>query len=101
VADIRKFMPADLQYVSPPAERQLLDKPELQQEAAQPKTSDAQQPAAASNSPAQSAETAFQKYSKQLDQKLVVREQDNLSTLQAKFAAYNATTLCASIDSLP
>lgn len=36
-------MPADLQYVSPPAERQLLDKPELHQEAAQPKTSDAQQ----------------------------------------------------------
>lgn len=94
-------MPADLQYVSPPAERQLLDKSELQQQAAQPNTSDAQQPAAASNSPAQSAETDFQKYSKQLDQKLVVREQDNLSRLQAKFAAYNATTLCASIDSLP
>ncbi|DBA94356.1 TPA: hypothetical protein ACH3X1_001962 [Trebouxia sp. C0004] len=101
VADIRKFMPADLQYVSPPAEGQLLDKPELHQEAAQLKTGDAQQPAAISNSQAQSAETAFQKYSKQLDQKLVVREQDNLSRLQAKFAAYNATTLCASIDSLP
>ena len=94
-------MPADLQYVSPPAEGQLLDKPELQQEAAQPKTSDAQQPAATSNSQAQYAEIAFQKYSMQLDQKLVVREQDNLSRLQAKFAAYNATTLCASIDSLP
>ncbi len=51
-------MPADLQYVSPPAERQLLDKPELQQEAAQLKSSDAQPPAAASNSQAQSAETA-------------------------------------------
>lgn len=94
-------MPADLQYVSPPVEGQLLDKPELQQESAQPKTSDAQQPAAASNGPAQPAETAFQMHSKQLDQKLVVREQENLSRLQAKFAAYNATTLCASIDSLP
>ena len=94
-------MPSDLQYVYPPAEGQLLDKFKLQQEDVQPKTNDAQQPAAVSNTQAQPVETAFQKYSKQLDQKLVVREQDNLSRLHAKFAAYNATTLYASTDSLP
>lgn len=46
-------------------------------------------------------ETSVQKNSKHLDDKLVAREQDNLSRMQAKFTEYNTKVHCLSRDSLP
>ena len=93
-------MPADLQYVTPPARRQLPDSKAVQG-AVPHDSSDAQQPMGGRSNGAEGAQTAMQKHSKQLDQKLEAREQETLSRMQASYTEYNATVLCPSIDSLP
>ena len=46
-------------------------------------------------------ETTMQKNNKHLDGRLVAREQDNLSRMQAKFTEYNTKVQYVSRDSLP
>ena len=94
-------MPADLHYVTPPARRQLPDSKAVQGGAVPSDSNDAQQPTGGRNNGAEGAETAVQKHSKQLDQKLEAREQDHLSRMQANYTEYNAAVLCPSKDSLP
>lgn len=94
-------MPADLQYVTPPARRQLPDSNAVQGGAVPHDSSDAQQPTGGRTNGAEGAQTAMQKHSKQLDQKLEAREQETMSRMQASYTEYNATVLCPSIDSLP
>ncbi len=102
--DIRKFMPADVEYVASAMRGHMLDSSsnsvQVQSQAADLNDGGAHQPSEDSRSVLGSSETVSQKHSEQLDQKLIVREQETLARMQARCSEYNATVKCLTKDSL-
>lgn len=95
-ADIRRFMPPDLDYVQPRMNDD--DDDELQIQSALSKPMVGVQGANDANPQIQ---TEAQKHSKQLDAKLVAKKQENLNRMQDKFTAYNSQVMCPSNNMLP
>ena len=96
-ADIRKFMPSDTEYVTPLAWACQHDAA-VQSQASSAES--AQQPAGDNQTQSGPVETAAEKHGKQLDQKIVFREQENLTRLQARFTEYSTKVKCPYKDSL-
>ena len=92
-ADIRRFMPPDLDYVQPH-----MSNDELQSQSASPNPAGGVQPV--DNRKLQ-IQTEAEKHSRQLDAKLVAAKKDNLNRLQDKFTAYNSQVMCPSMNKLP
>lgn len=92
-ADVRRFMPPDLDYVQP-----CMSDDELQSQSAPSIPTGGVQPA---NDAKLRIQTEAQKHSRQLDAKLVATKQENLNRLQDKFTAYNSQVMCPSINKLP
>lgn len=93
-AEIRSFMPPDLDYVQPSRYDD-----ELQSQSALASNTDGGvQPVDNTKLPIQ---TDAQKYSRQLDARLVAKQQENLTRMQDKYAAYNSQLACPSTSKLP
>lgn len=91
-ADIRRFMPPDLDYMQP------CMGDELQSQSAPSNPTVGVQPVDDTKLRIQSE---AEKHSRQLDAKLVAKKQENLDRMQDKFTAYNSQVMCPSIDKLP
>lgn len=89
-------MPPDLDYVQP----DICDD-ELQGQSALPSITDGGvQPVDIINLK-QQIQTEAQRHSRQLDTKLVAKQQENLTRMQDKYEAYNSQVACPSINKLP
>lgn len=94
-AEIRSFMPPDLEYVQP-----YRYDDELPSQSALASITDGGvvQPVDNTKIPIQ---TEAQKHSRQLDARLVAKQQENLKRMQDKFTAYNSQLACPSMCKLP
>lgn len=97
-ADIRSFMPPDLDYVHPHICDDELQSQSAMAMASASNTDAAVQPVGNTKPQKQ---TEAQKHSRQLDAKLVAKTQENLTRLQNKYTAYNSQVACASLNKLP
>ena len=93
-ADVRSFMAPDMDYVQP----HICDD-EVQSQSALASTTDAGVQHV--DDTKLQIQTEAQKHSRQLDAKLVAKQQENFARLQGKYTSYTSQVACPSINKLP